>query len=408
MSWLNQVKNNLIIRCGDGKQFTPNWLNATKEVEYNVTEFSFPELKGTLVDRREVKGAKYSLEIYFQGEDHLQTSRDFEKSSEDKRYWVISHPFYGLLYVQPISLKFDNSVYNITKITGVVAETLTDSLPKPSIVQEDKIDEDSLIAQDLLAEGLTDPDQDLMSDSLESLYVTSGPLIADPSDFEKFFNAINNARDKINNVYADATAAMRAVQTAINAPLAFKQDMESKLKMLAQNFDSLTTQISGAINTIANLPNSLKNTFESFGGSIIASLCNMVAQPRDTDYKSRAQVNKSISEVLRVYNSYIDTLDTLQSGTGGNPTDFIPNADTIIQLNELVNYTLASLFDIAYNAKQERVHTLEEDSNYILLTHRFYGLDLNDQNLNDFIELNNLGLKSMLNIKKGTEITYLV
>lgn len=98
----------------------------------------------------------------------------------------------------------------------------------------------------------------------------------------------------------------------------------------------------------------------------------------------------------------------MQSGTGGNPQDFIPEADTIISLNNIVNFTLANLFNIAVDAKQERQIVLEDDSNFINLTHRLYTMDIDDLNLDELMRNNNLGLNGLLNIKKGTVITYYI
>src|SRR5688500_16182415 len=113
MSWVEKIQRELIITTGDGKEYKPNWLNASKDVEYNVAQFNFPKIPGTLVAGGEPKGAQYSVEFYFQGEDHLDKFTAFEQSAKDKRPWTISHPFYGRLVVKPLALKFDHSKYNV-------------------------------------------------------------------------------------------------------------------------------------------------------------------------------------------------------------------------------------------------------------------------------------------------------
>jgi hypothetical protein len=66
------------------------------------------------------------------------------------------------------------------------------------------------------------------------------------------------------------------------------------------------------------------------------------------------------------------------------------------------------LYRIAFEAKQEREYILDEDSNIILLTHKFYEMDSEDRNINNFIETNNIGLNEILNIQKGRKIVYYV
>ena len=48
----------------------------------------------------------------------------------------------------------------------------------------------------------------------------------------------------------------------------------------------------------------------------------------------------------------------------------------------------------------------EADTTPINLTHRFYGLDEDDVNLNRFIETNNIGLSEILIVKKDREVVY--
>jgi hypothetical protein len=69
---------------------------------------------------------------------------------------------------------------------------------------------------------------------------------------------------------------------------------------------------------------------------------------------------------------------------------------------------ISNLYSIAFAAKQEREYVLDKDSNPILLTHKFYGLDKNDVNLEKFISTNDIGLTEILNIRKGRKIVYYV
>ncbi len=109
MSWIEKIKNGIIITCGDGVSYQPNWLNATKLLEWNVAMYEFPELDGTLVKKSKKLGTKYNLELFFQGENHLDDSSAFEKSANDPKPWKIIHPFYGTLNVQAPSFTVDNT-----------------------------------------------------------------------------------------------------------------------------------------------------------------------------------------------------------------------------------------------------------------------------------------------------------
>ena len=122
MSWIENAKKDftIIMQTKHGNiTYTPNWLNARRSIDYNIAEFNFKNVAGTLVKRSQPMGVRYDIEIYFQGEDNLIKAQDFLDSAADPRAWTVSHPMYGQLYVQPIGLGFDDSNLNATKITSI-------------------------------------------------------------------------------------------------------------------------------------------------------------------------------------------------------------------------------------------------------------------------------------------------
>lgn len=408
MSWIEQLKNKMTIITGDGKEYQPEMLNPKVLVGYNVSEFNFPNVEGTYVDKREQLGSKFSLELYFQGENHLETMKEFVFSAKDKRPWIIIHPFYDVLNVQPSSLNIDNSDYNVSKITLTATQTIERVQPLTFIIPVDQIDEDVEITNEVIVEQLEDPDAELLLIQVNDFANKTTPKIESDEDGQVFLNKTNTAKEKIANISTDKQGAMISVQDLLLAPAQFSQGVSSKLVMISSNFATLTSQIVGTAQAIKNLPNDFKTSFEAFGASLLTSLCSIVSMPLDSDYGTRNDINLTIEQILNMYNSYIECLDKLEVGTGGNPQDFQPNAETIINLNNLVNFTVSNLFDIAKDAKQERVEILTEDSDFITLAHRFYGLEKTDATIDELILNNNLGLNGILNIKKGTPITYYI
>ena len=408
MAWTDDIRVKLTIITGDGKEYQPHWLNASVVVPYNVTEFNFPEVKGTYVDRREQLGSKFSLEIYFQGADHLEEMKAFVKSAEDRRPWVIIHPFYDILNVQPAALNIDNSDYNVSKISITATQTIERTYPVTIIIPIDKIDEDIQFINDVVIDQLTSPDQKLLLNQVNDFSVKTEPKIEVSEDSQEFAIKTNDTKEKIVNISTDRKAAIISFQDLLSAPRDFQQSVDSKMLMISSNFDTLTNQISGTIQDIKNLPNDLKNTFEAFGVSLLNSLCSIVSNPSENDYGTRNDINRTIELIISMQNSFMSTLDDLEVGTGGNPTDYQPNQETIIRLNNLVNFTVSNLFIIAKNSKQERSEILTEDSDFITLSHKFYGLRSNDVTIDELMSENNLGLNGILNIKKGTEIKYYI
>lgn len=406
MSWIENIKHDLVITTGDKVDYKPQWLNASKAKEYNVSEFNFPTVDGTLVYRQTPRGRRYNLEIYFQGEDHLETSSKFETSADDPRAWVISHPFYGRLLVHPISLTFDNSVYNITKITGELLETIEDENPKTTrdpaddiSIQKESVDES--IADTFATDVKPDTtDINTLSDINNNAYEEGKKGIKLDIDSSSYFNAFNTANSAILNATEAPFKAMAELQAMINAPALFITGVKNRISTLIRQFEKLRTSVTTIFSR------SGKKIHEATSGTLISALT--LGAITNTDYKNTDEVLDTIEDILANYDLYISDLDSLQTDDNGEPTSFIPDAGVQIALNNLIVFTVNNLLKIAVNAKQKRTIILEEDNNVIVLTHRFFGLDATDENLDEFINLNDIGISELLQIRKGRPISYYI
>ena len=398
----------MLIKTGDGKEYNPFWMNAKFVTSYNVTEFNFPNTKGTFIDKREPLGSKYGLELFFQGENHIEKTNEFKISAEDKRPWQIEHPYYGVLTVQPSSLGVDNSGYNVSKLTVAVTETIERVNPETLLIPTNKISEDIGFINESIAENLKDPNKNLISNQVDEFANYTQGQISDINDAESFILKVNDAVGKVENISNDVLSGLSSVADLLAQPKNFNDKMENKIAMYVNSFVSLIKQIEGSVDDIKNLPNDFKNTFESLGAYLLSSICGTVSNPLADDYPTKRIIEETIITVLDINTSYITALDKLEIGTGGNVSDYQPNQGTLSRINNLVNYTVSNLFIIGKNAKQERSEVMLEDTDFITLAHRFYGLRTNDVTIDELISENPLGLNGLINIKKGTEIKYYI
>ena len=406
MSWIERVKNEFIITCGEGSVFKPKWVNAVKTREYNVTQFNFPEVSGTLVKRNQPKGRKYGIEIYFEGDDNIDVSTAFELAADDPRPWVISHPYYDRIVVQPLSLNFDNTKYNSTKITGTLVETIVDTNPKTTIDAIDKIIADQANLNVVFEESYENDvsplidDVNQMNKNNNALFLEGEKIITDTVDFENYFNAFNSANSAILNATNEPLTAIRTLQSVVNAPALFAIGIESRINTIKTQLDDLVKSNSGV------KEKSLKKLFENNSGILVSSMC--LALVTDIKYSHRNQVINLIEGLVDDYNDYLLQLDTIQSKNANSPESYIPDFKSQLLLNDLVNFTVSNLFEIAINSRQERSIILESDSNIINVAHRFYGLDLQDSTIEELISTNDFGLNEYLGLKKGRKIVYFV
>lgn len=408
MSWLDKIQTQLTITTGDGRTYTPQWMNAAKAVEYNTAEFEFVGVRGTLVKRGQERGARYSIQIYFTGETHLDTAEAFRESASDPRSWTVEHPFYGQLTVQPISLEFDNTRYNTTEIRGTIVETITEDFPAASVVPEDEIAEQAVATNALIAASV---EQDVEREGIPSLSIVrqralvekvnadTAQIISDADDTDSYYNSYNEALSAVNNIAAEPLEAMQKTQTLISAPAYFAASVRSRITILASTLNSIITP--------TYTPNVIdKRLIEANGGTVITSMCLSAATPEADDYRNRDAVIAIVELLLGYYNSYVTYLDSLQTDNGGSPTSYIPDADGMTELSLLVNYTLGNLFNLAIDARQERTLVVEYDTNWVVLAHRLYGLQPDDSTITELMEQNNAGINDMLQVRKNRKIRY--
>lgn len=407
MSWLDKITTDLVIETGDGQKYKPLWLNAGKQIEYNVAEFEFPEVSGTLVRRKRPKGARYSLEIYFQGADHLDTARAFELSAADPRAWKLTHPYYGRLIVQPLSLSLDNGGHNITKITCPVVETITEEYPKGTDNPKDKIANDvtaaNSAASDAYANNAKPTAANITQQQNNVALAYNNAIKYAPQDLgEELFNNYNKSLAALTTLDTAAKVAIGDMQDVIGYPAKYQIAVAERLRILKTTFTNF--RVSLPQNTTKNQ----KLAYEANNYTSVTAMLLSASTPVATDYATRTDVLNIVETLIADYNTYLNDLDSLQSLNGGSPDSYIPDAQALTLLNNLFNYTLSSLFGIASNAKQQRNIVLTENSNWVQLAHMLYGLTEDDSTITLLMQQNNAGLNTILQVPANTRVFYYV
>jgi hypothetical protein len=219
---------------------------------------------------------------------------------------------------------------------------------------------------------------------------------------EAYFNLFNDANSAILNATAQPLSAIRALQAVIGAPAQFEISVRQRLQILSNQF-------AGLILTIGNISSQAgKLQFETTTGSVLSSMCSAASTPQPNDYVNMVDVLNIVQILLDTQAAFISALDTLQTDNGGDTDSYVPGFQFVTDVTDVVNFTVSELFAIAIGAQQERSILCENDTNVILLAHRFYGLDQNDANIQRIMDNNSIGLSELLDIKKGRKILYYV
>lgn len=407
MSWVDQVHNKMVIITGDGKQYRPQWINATKSKEFNVSQHEFVDVNGTLAKRKRPKGRSYNLEIYFQGPDHLQEAAAFESSADNEREWNLIHPYYGSIFVCPLRMDIDNRDHNLTKILCPIVETITDSKPSFTIDPSDKIAFDKAAFDGVAAETfitdiveVTPQNVNFLKSNAAKMYNLGVKVNKSAEQAEEYFNLFNKANTAISNAISGPLAAINAVKDVINYPFLFEDTVRNRVEAFVNQFNALSAQI----DTLTGRSN--KKIFENNASYILSAMARSSVEKGV--YENRDEVIFVIAQISDAHDNYLNDLDDLQDDNGGNPDNFIPNAQLQIKLSDLIAFTVGNLFSIAKDSRQERSIYLEQDSNIILLAHRFYGLVEDDSTIDTLFKQNKFGINDLLGIEKGRRVTYYV
>lgn len=409
MSWQEAINQGLIITTGDGKVYRPIYSMSPRTTEFNMAEFDFPNIRGTLAVKSEARGRRYTMDFYFQGDDHLDVSSEFEKSSYDKRPWIVEHPMHGVMVMQASSITYDNTGLNVTKITAQLIETLSEIAPKQSTVPQNQIAIDvenfGTTSDESFEARLKDGSLSINGLTLNMLGIYDETATIKKSEIQanEYFNLFNKANALILDITAEPLLAIQAVKDVIMYPSLFEVSVKDRINMILEQYQSLVDGITELITPDEKL------IFENNAGNLVASMVQAVSNPfDDNDYGNMVDVLSTIDILADFFNEFLTDLDGLQTDNNGDTDSYIPDYDVISSLSGVVNYTIASLFEIALGAKQERIVVLEHDDNLINLTHRFYGLVEDDSTIDEFIRNNQIGLNELLLIKKGREIKYYV
>ena len=404
MTWEEQLQTKFKITTGDGISYFPYWRGAEKEKEYNTSSFEFINVYGTLVDRKQPQGSKFNLVFYFQGAQNIDESDNFESSADDPRQWEILHPFYGTIKGQPLSIKRNDMDLNITEITVEFWESISPDYPFANFSKKDNTMNQHLVCFHELTKVVDNfqyapIDIQKQNDNLNYMMSELNGL-ADNSQTNSFAdlqNALNSGLKSLDNLLSDPINALQQAQNFLDLPATYQQALKGRVAA----YENIYWKLKNSIETLGD-----KKYYESMAGTVLSVINAVLVTPITGDYIVISDVAYYTNKLSTLYQDYVQTLDDLSIGVNDVNNAYSPNAEAQAQINNLINYTLATLYTYTFGTKKEWIVVITKDTNIILLTHKYLGLDDNDENIDTMISTNNLLFNEKFSIKKGRQIKY--
>lgn len=403
MSWEDNLKVPFRITTGDGQIFDVKWRGAEKEREFNTSQFEFINVYGSLVDRKKPQGAKINLIFAFDGFDNILQSDKFETACEDPRQWEVQHPIYGVLKGQPLSIKRDDTSLNITEITVAFMESISPDYPFADFsVKNNTMDKHRKAMYALSVAGTTSVQftaLDITKQKEMTLQMaTDLESIQDNNTYADFQNALNSGLKAIDNLLAEPLNAIQTVQNFLDLPSTYERAIEGRVAA----YENIYWRLKESIETYSD-----KKYYESMAGTILSLISVVLVTPFSGDYILVSDVANLLDRLGNLYSDYLTTLDEISVDIYDVNNAYSPDAEAQTILNDLITYTLANVYAFSFGAKKEYIFFLKEDSNVILLTHKYYGIDADNENIDSFVKLNNIKFNELFVLKKGRELKYI-
>jgi len=413
MSWVDRRKDGFIINTGDGKRYEPKTIEFGINTEYQLSTFEFINVAGSLVVQSQPIGNKYPAKLYFDDfcknsdglTDHLEITAAFRKSCTDTRPWTIEHPLYDIITVKVAGIEWDDSAKNLTVATCTLLETIIRGLTAGIAINPiDQIPITFELATEKYSESFKEVplpgDINRLREDNNTAFSKGVPVINLTEEYQTYYNAFNTASSYIDTATETPLLMMRSTINLLTMPARFQIEVGQRIALLNATFLSLRANLLGFTSVSA------KQLYAAKAGSVISAMCLASATPLLSDFKNSSPILIAIDTLIAARNQYIADLDTLQTANAGNVTSFVVDATSILAFQELVNLSISALYTLSLSAKSENLVTLNDDACIITLTHRFYGLDINDTNLNDFYDANAFTLNEHIIVPKGRKVVY--
>ncbi|MBW1725986.1 MAG: DNA circularization N-terminal domain-containing protein [Deltaproteobacteria bacterium] len=382
-----------------------------KTIDKKTTGFEFPDADGTLVQDLGHSGRRYPLRIIFWGDDHDIDSDAFEAALIERGVGKLEHPVYGTVDVVPFGTITRNdqlkTAANQSIIELVFWETIGVNYPvsqtDPASSILSSVDEYNA-ASATEFEDVTNLETATEQSSLKNKYtaftasVKSGlSAVADTQeDVQKQFDTINNSITQGMDLLIGQPLTL-AFQTAImiQAPARALTSIRARLDAYRNLANSFITG-DDAISTDANDFHA-KDVFAST--SITGSIVSVVNNQFDTK-----------TEALEAAEAILDQFEAVQTWRDDNfnalSATEIDTGSAYQQLQEAVALTAGFLVQISFTLKQERIVVLDRARTPVDLVAEFYG-SIDDQ-LDFFINSNNLSGSEILEISRGRSVAYYI
>ena len=414
MAWTDRIRQ-AAYTSPSGVRISFDYENVSKAVDKKTTGFEFPDADGTFIQDLGHTGRRYPFQIFFWGDNYDIAANAFEAILLERGTGRLEHPIYGTVDVVPfgtitrrddLKTAANQAIMEVTvwETTNIIYPT-GQAVPAAALLAA--VDEYNAAFSEEFA-AITDLDSAVEQASFKNTYQglldsVSGGLrvIADTQEnVSKQFNAIV---DSINsgidiligqplNLAFQTTILIQAPARALTSITARLDAYSNLLNIIITGDDAITVPGNDSRNS---------NNFHTrdlyastyITGYIVSSVNNQFLIKSD----AIAAAEIILDQFENVTNWRDDNFESLLE---------IDTGKSYQQLQEAVALAAGFLVEISFSLQQERHIILERSRTIIDLVAELYGTV--DDQLDFFINTNNLSGSEILELPRGRDVVYYV
>ena len=414
MAWDDRLRE-AAYTSPSNKRLTFDYENVQKTIDKKTTAFEFPDADGTFIQDLGHSGRKYPMRLFFWGENYDLQTNEFETALLERGIGKLEHPIYGEIKVVPFgSIKrrddlktaANQAIIEVTFWETIDIVYPTSQADPASSVLSAVEEYNNTAASDF--EQVTDIDSAVEQAVFKGTYLSQ--LNATKTGLQNIANTQTDTQKQFNTINNSLTLGLDIL---IGEPLTLASQTIIMVQTPARALTSITDRLTGYQGLISNIitgdkaiatpGNTSANTNDFHTRDLYASthISGAIISVVNNQFKTKTQALAAAEEILNEFEKVTNWRDDNHKSL-----NIIDTGGTYQQLQEAVALSAGFLVEISFSLKQERSIVLTRNRTIVDLVAELYG-SIDDQ-LDFFIESNNLSGSEILELPRGRELVYYV
>lgn len=410
MGWEERLRE-AALTAPNGDRLDFDFENVSKEIDKKTTAFNFPDADGTYIQDSGHTGRRYPLRIFFWGNDYDLKAAAFEEMLLQRGTFELDHPAYGVTDVVPFGTIKQRDDLKTAANQAIVEVTFWETIGLIYPTAESDGADEALSAVDEYNQQFDD-NINLTSAVETASFKNSYDVflkkaksalqnIADgQSDVQKQFDALDKSiTNGLDILVAKPLLLVFQTKLMLQSPARALVNINARLEAYKNLADSFTTG-DKSIHTKGN-DNRPANDFAASDVFVSTSVTGSIISVINNEYVTKTEAIEAAESVIAQFDAAVvwrdDNFKSLEE---------IDIGGSYQKLQDAVALTAGYLVELSFSLKQERRITLDRNRTIIDLVGELYG-SIDDQ-LDFFINSNELTGSEILELPKGREIVYYI